>query len=561
MRAAVIERILASPDAALARTADDWRAARTLNLYRWIVAVGLCVMLVSGYADKLLTPREPALFATACVAYLLTCLPAALAVYAHRPALSVQVYLLAGTDIGFVTLLTYASGGIADGLGMLLLAPIAGASLLVPRRMAALLAAVASLCLILQEVYSSLRFSDGSEFIQAGILGMLLFISAFVANALAARARTSAALAAQRKTALDDLADLNDRIIQQMAIGLVLVDEERRIRLCNRAAREMLGLEHDPSGRHLSSAAPPLAWTLQAWQVSPSLSSEPFNIGQRSLLPRFNRLGHGLNTPVLIFLEDARRISEQAQQMKLAALGRLTASIAHEIRNPLSAISHAGQLLDESAHLGEEERRLLAIQHRHAQRINDVVQSVLGLSRRGQALPTMVCLSEWLPQAVADYRHGRPQAPEFDLSAVDDTVTVQVDASHLRQILHNLWENAERHAQRTDRNLVVTLRAGYGSDDEPYLEVEDNGPGVPKAATAHLMEPFFTTANDGTGLGLYIARELCECNFARIALVNRDHETAGACFRITFARPEDWRAGTLAEGGAQQPTPGLAASG
>lgn len=517
---------------------DDWRAARALNLYRWLVAAGLCALLATGYAEELISLRDPALFTVTAVTYLLACLPGMLAIRARRPPLQVQVYLLAGADIGFVTLLVFASGGIGGGLGVLLLAPIAGAGLLVPRRVAALFAAVASLSLILQEVYGTLLFEHGNEFVQAGLLGTLLFISALVASALAVRARSSAVLAEERKSALDDLAALNDRIIQQMAVGLVLVDEERRVRLCNGAARYMLGLDRDPTGQPLASAAPALSWTLDAWQVSPGLSSEPFNIGQRSLLPRFNRLGQDAGAPVLIFLEDARRLSEQAQQMKLAALGRLTASIAHEIRNPLSAISHAGQLLDESGRIGEDERRLLAIQHRHAKRIEGVVQSVLGLSRRGKALPTLLDLAQWLPLAVSDYRHSRPrQAPHFDLSGVDESVTIQVDESHLRQILHNLWENAERHARLNDRELTVFLYTGYGEYGEPYLEVADNGPGVHEKAVAHLMEPFFTTANDGTGLGLYIARELCECNFARIVLVSRPGDPAtGARFRISFAR-------------------------
>jgi two-component system sensor histidine kinase PilS (NtrC family) len=526
------------------RSEDDWRAIRTLNLYRWIVAVVLCALLFSGFTGELLVLREPNLFATACIAYLLTCLAAAFAVYARRPALDAQVYLLTGTDVGFITLLVYASGGAAGGLGVLLLAPIAGASLLVPRRMAALFAAVASLSLILQEVYASLRFVDtGGEFLQAGILGTLLFISALAANTVAMRAQSSAALAAERKTALEDLAQLNQRIIQQMGIGLVLVDGERHVRLCNDAAQRMLGLREDPSGRRLSSAAPTLSWTLDAWRVSPGLSSEPFSVGEHALLPRFDRLGRDPDAPVLIYLEDARRISEQAQQMKLAALGRLTASIAHEIRNPLSAISHAGQLLDESGRLGEEERHLLDIQQRHARRIDGVIQNVLGLSRRGQALPTLLHLSDWLPLAVADYRHGHPEAPHFDLSGVEETVTVQVDAGHLRQVLHNLWENAERHARHPGGEPAISVRAGHGDDGEPLLEIADNGPGVSGEVAAHLMEPFFTTAGDGTGLGLYIARELCECNFARIVLISGEGETdyPGARFRITFARPEDWR--------------------
>jgi len=518
---------------------DDWRAMAALNLYRWLLAVGLAAVVLSGVADKLFAIREPFLFPTLCLGYLLLCIPGAVFVQLRWPPLPVQLYVLAGVDIAFVTGLLWTTSGVTEGLGLLLLAPVAGAAMLVAGRMAVMLASVASIAVLVEEVMRQLRLPGEGEFVQAGLLGAVLLITALTANTLSSRARRSAALAAQRKSALDNLAELNERIVQHMKMGLVVIDGTRRIRMLNRAARELLDLDESAVGQPLSSASPPLAWALDAWVLSPKLSAEPFDAGDRALLPEFMRLGAGAEAPVLVFLEDARRVSEQAQQMKLAALGRLTASIAHEIRNPLSAISHAGQLLDESDRLGDDEHRLLAMVQRHSSRIDTLVNNVLDLSRRARALPETIALHDWLQELVDDYCQTRPTAPDIQVRIEDDDIYVQVDPGHLRQIVQNLIQNAETHARTEDRALRVTLTAGiYPDTGEPWLDVADNGPGIPEEAIEHLMEPFYTTTNEGTGLGLYITRELCEVNLAHINLVETGPN--GSRFRIHFARPEAW---------------------
>lgn len=515
------------------RGEDDWRALRTLNFYRWLVGVGAGVAFASGAAFDLFEILWPALFAGASLTYLVFCLLATLAAYRRQPGLAAQVYALVAIDIAFVVALVLASGGVSDGLAVLLFAPIAGASVLVPPRMAALLAAAASLALLAEEGWRSLAYpGDTADWAQAGILGLLLFVTAGVASTLARRAHASAQLAAARKLEIEDLATLNERVIQQMAIGLLVVDERRIIRRVNRAAHDMLGLGPDAIGGSLQARMPALAWELQAWLVAPHLAVEPFDAGRHSFIPHFTRLGEGTTAPVLIFLEDARRVSEAAQQIKLAALGRLTAGIAHEIRNPLSAISHAGQLLEESDKLGADERRLLAILHRHTQRIDGVIESVLGLSRRGKALPARLDLGAWLAQAVTDYRQAHRQPPELRLEVPRKALYIHADPSQLQQVFTNLVDNAERHASQPGQALRVTVSAGTGAGGEPFFDVADNGPGIAAKVAAHLMEPFFTTEATGTGLGLYLARELCEVNFAHIGLLRRE---GGATFRVTFA--------------------------
>lgn len=522
---------------------EDWRVVRGLNLYRWALAVGAGALTIGGVIDALIQVMWPALFNAAWIGYLLLCLPTLIAAHKRIPSLTIQVYTLVIIDIAFVIILVLSSTGVESGLGMLLIAPIAGASILVRPRMAAALAALASISLLLQEVYRNLLYAqESASLTQAGILGILLFISSGVANALANRARRSSALAASRKSELDDMATLNERIIANMQIGLVVVDEHRHIRTLNKAARKMLELHSGGSGHALAAVAPSLSWALQAWAVSPHLPPEPFTAGKYSLLPRFTRLGSSAHkdalSPVLIFLEDAHRASEQAQQMKLAALGHLTASIAHEIRNPLSAISHASQLLDESDHLNSEDHRMLDIVQRHTGRIEHIVQSVLGLSRRGKTTPVEIKLESWLNGAIQDYIQGRQDAPKLIIDDVAPTLTVQCDPNQLRQICYNLWENAERHGRVPGRELEVHMRAGR-LNDTTYLDIGDNGPGLRGHSLVQLLEPFFTTTSDGTGLGLYIVRELCESNFARLGLAPNQSLDHGACFRISFAAPDD----------------------
>ncbi|MDN5938412.1 MAG: ATP-binding protein [Salinisphaera sp.] len=516
---------------------DDWRALRAVHGYRWALAVALGVVYIAGWAQPLFEVRQTQFFAAACLCYLLLCLPAAAAVYLRRPGLTAQVFLLTGVDIVFVAALVAASGGVDGGLAVLLVLPVAGAAMFLRRHNALLLAAIASIALLAEEAWRTLYGADVAEWVSAGLFGLLLFLTTALANVLAWRARSSAALAARRQTEVLDLTALNERIVRHLVLGLVVVDDHNRIRLLNPAAQTMLDLGMDAVGRGLAAAAPELGRACAAWLDSPALAPEPVEMGRINLLPRFARLGPGAHALVLIFLEDSRSLDEAAQQIKLASLGRLSASIAHEIRNPLSAIHQAAQLLDEAAGLEEEDRRLLAIVHRHCRRIDSLVEDVLGLGRRSRSQPTRIDLPGWLPKAVQDYRSSRSETPRIEVTTLPRGLTVHADADQLRQILVNLLDNAERHGAAPDRDLVIRIAAGRSAVGAPWIEVADNGPGFPEDAAKNLMEPFFTTGRDGTGLGLYIARELCACNHARIHAGNS--ADSGAIFRIIFGHRAD----------------------
>ena len=230
------------------------------------------------------------------------------------------------------------------------------------------------------------------------------------------------------------------------------------------------------------------------------------------------------------------------QQSKLAALGRLSASIAHEIRNPVGALSHAAELLEESERLGEGEQRRAAIIESNARRVSDIVENVLQLSRRESVSPERMDLVAWARQFLEEFRASAQLPPEaIRLATEAGEVEVRMDAGHLFQVMTNLCENAVHYAGAdADGTLIevaIGRRVGTG---RPYLEVRDRGPGIPPESADRIFEPFFRVGRErgGSGLGLFISRELAEVN--RAALSYEPRPGGGSIFRIIFADPQRW---------------------
>jgi len=216
----------------------------------------------------------------------------------------------------------------------------------------------------------------------------------------------------------------------------------------------------------------------------------------------------------VIFLEDLSRIQSQARQLKLAALGRLTANIAHEIRNPLSAINHATELLQEGEPASASDARLLQIIHDNTRRIDGMVQEVLKLSRRDRVHRETVELTAYLQTFATEFCNNERVDPSVLRVEAEGTLCVQFDRSHLNQVMWNLCRNALRHGSQSAGSIRIVARQGRADSGagSVYVDVLDDGPGIAPEAQAHLFEPFFTTARNGTGLGLYLAREVADAN-------------------------------------------------
>jgi two-component system sensor histidine kinase PilS (NtrC family) len=516
---------------------DTWRPLRYFNLYRATLAGLLVGLVLTGAAPKSFGDLLPGLFLATAGAYLGFAALCALGLRLRWPTFPVQVGLQVLGDTLALTLMLLSSGGVRSGFGMLLVVAVAGGSILSPGRTAVLFAAVASVAVLLQEVLGPHALANGAAALtEAGSLGAALFATALLAHLLARRVRESEALAHQRAADLASLARLNEHILQRMQSGILAADADGRVRLANESARRLLGLARLEPGTRVAEASPELAALVGDWRREGAVASRTFRPAGAGVevfasLAPIAQPGSGA---ALLFLEDMASVTQRAQHLKLVSLGRLTASIAHEIRNPLAAISHAAQLLQESPELGVADQRLTRIITEQSHRLNAVIGNVLQLSRRRDADLQRFALGEWLGGLLAELTRQRGLAPGDIVVEVEPAdLEVRADPSQLHQVLQNLCENGLRYARTRPRLRLV---AGVSAATErPYLLVCDSGPGVAPEAAEHLFEPFFTTEGKGTGLGLYIARELCEANQAVLEHLGRDQR--GHCFRITFTHP------------------------
>ncbi len=514
-----------------------WKPLRLLTFYRAILAGLLTVLFFTIGDDTSLGVLEPALFRNTCIAYLLFSVVAGFTTRLRIPGYRTQAVTQVLVDIIAINLLMFSSGGPSSGLGILLIISVATGSLLLPGRMGFLFAAVATMVLMGEHFYSSLLpgVHRAAGYTQAGLLGVVLFATASLAWLGVRRIRYSEALARQRGIDVANLARLNEHIVQRLQAGIIVTDYRHNILLMNDTARKLLDYRYSVEGQPLELVSQPLLEQLMAWRGSTHY--EPVQIrsssGNTKILPYFTTIGTGDGVGAMIVLEDTAAMEKQAQQIKLASLGRLTASIAHEIRNPLGAISHATQLLTEENALADADRRLTTIIGDNTERVNAIVENILELSRPGTAAPQTVRLKDWLTQFVDEFSHSGLCTPDQIRYSVDpQDMEIFMDPSQLHQVVWNLCQNSMHHAGSAGAvQLTLAASCEVGSRT-PHLDIIDNGPGIDPDMVDKIFEPFFTTHNSGTGLGLYIAREICDSNQASLEYHRAAH--GGSCFRITF---------------------------
>ena len=515
-----------------------WLALRYFNLYRLIIAGLFAALSGFGRLPPNFTQFDEHRILWTSLSYLTFATLFHVCIERRAPNLVVLRNFQVVLDIVALTILMHASGGVAGGFGILLVIAIAGACLLASVQAAVAFAALTTLAVLGETVYGVLKLEYSiASYTQAGLLGAACFATAVLASWLAEQARRSEALAAARAQDLQALAELNEHIVQRMRSGIVVLDDTLRVVLINQAAARMLGTGGPMIGRSLADVSSALDGARHAWVARSENRKTPIDLDGRGsqAIVSFTNLGVGVDENTLVFLEDAAETQQRAQQIKLASLGRLTASIAHEIRNPLGAISHAGQLLSESADLSSEDRRLLQIIEEHSRRMNAIIKNVMMIGRRELAVAESFELRQWLEGFAAEVteRHGLA-SDGLACSWREPDIIVRMDRSQLHQVLWNLCENALRYSRTTPQLRFVCGRDGATA--RPYVDVVDSGPGMADSIAEQVFEPFFTSGGGGTGLGLYIARELCEANQATLALVA--HGEQGCTFRVLFAHPD-----------------------
>jgi two-component system, NtrC family, sensor histidine kinase PilS len=522
-----------------------WRVIGLVNLYRLLIPPALYVLYLTFRANTPIGNTYPNLFLWTCLVYFAT--GVAIVVGGRRllPNLRATTFVHATVDAVAISLLMLASGGISSGLGILFVVPVGAMALLADSRDTFLLAAVATLALLGQQLATHLiGNADTYDYFAAGIFGGIVFLVALLAWPLARRLRESEATVRRQQVDLANLAQLSQYIVQNLRESIVVVDHENRIRLINESAALMLGDRGAYPGALLGEASPQLLYLLETWRqrtANPAAPSQTFVAadGGHVIQPHFASLGGSDPAPVLVFLEDTELLAAKIQQSKLAGLGRLSASIAHEIRNPVGAMSHAAQLLAESPSLSAEDKRLTEIVRTNGERVRQIIENVMSMARRENSRPERLILGHWLAGFRDEFAATMQIKPErLVISSLLGDVEIQADPSQLRQIVWNLCENAVKYGSSEPEDIIELRIGRLASTARPFLEVADRGPGIPTQHREKIFEPFFTGNEKGTGLGLFLARELAQTNGA--TLLYEPRTSGGSLFRIVFRDPERW---------------------
>ena len=513
-----------------------WRSLHYFNLYRISVA-GLLLL-----ADNLLPEQNPlgvlrpALFTLAGVLYLLFCAALTVSIQSRWPRFEIQVSGQVMVDIFLLTVIMYSSGGVVSGLGLLVLVTLAASSLIARGRLAMFHASIATIAVLLEETYLSyspnISGNFSGNYLQAALLSVTYFAVAGLAYYLAKRLSVSEAIAQRQRVDLASLDNVNRLVIQDMQDGVIVVDGNNRVRQINSQAERLLGPLTGPRGEiAIEDYSASLATRITEWRDTGDISLIPLRSpgGSRSYRTRITPIGTKRAHGAVIFLEDLSRLQAQAQQLKLAALGRLTANIAHEIRNPLSAIGHAAQLLQEEDTFDTTQKRLLEIIHDNTFRLDRMVQDILQLNRKDRGQAETLHLEMYLQTFCQEFCHAEQLSPTLFQIEVSAELDIQFDRYHLHQVLWNLNRNAARHCQQKAGSIRLIAHVTE-RENVLQLDIIDDGPGVQNAIQAQLFEPFFTTESTGTGLGLYIARQLAEANNATLDYIENP---TGGNFRLS----------------------------
>jgi two-component system sensor histidine kinase PilS (NtrC family) len=543
-----------SRDTLLQRAVEEpdltWRVLATLNAFRALIAIVLLTLFFAGGAPRVFGEQFPTLFWSTATGYLLFSIFSAFALRQRWLAADIQAVSQSFFDIGAIVVLMHASGGISSGLGGLLIIFLGAGSLVLPLQYPTVLAAVATFAILGEQAFRQLgSISSDANYPAAGILSAVIFAMALATRPLGRRIQASEALARQRGVDLQNLSELNEYIVQHLRESIIVIDADNKMRLSNASATTLLGATGQVRGLPLRTVFEPLADYIHRWRKNVAQTAHPeFTVNTTAdnmrVTAHLAPLGKDGDRggPILIFLEDTSLMDERVQQSKLASLGRLSASIAHEIRNPVGAMSHAAQLLGESAGMTEDDKRLTEIIESHSSRVSHIIDNVLQLSRRESSRPERLLLAPWLDDFAQEFMRTRElREDEMTIDCTSRDLKVRMDRSHLRQVLWNLCDNAVKYASETGGILVEIQADRMRGQGRPYVEVLDHGHGVDAATAEKMFEPFYTGRSGGTGLGLYISRELCELN--RATLLYRDRPDGGSIFRIVFADPDRWDTG------------------
>lgn len=528
-------------------SATRWRSLKLYNAYRLLIALLLLVtqglLNNDSWWQNINTDLFLDLFSAVAVSYFIFSVISIIFTWLEKPNIDITLPIQILIDIVLIVLLMHAQESNQGSLGLLLIITTASASLISEGRLALFYAAMASIGILLEQSYRVFLIGNSAEnYTPAVLLSLGCFATAWLAYSLAKRAQESELLASQRGLDVQNMAQINALITHEMQDGVLVVDQAFKIKHYNVQAVTLLGIESKQSEssnwheKSLHEISPEIASLMQLWLeetvqsngFEPTNNAVPNYLKLSSLSPelrlRFLPIAENRRQGAVIFISDWSQMQTQAHQVKLAALGRLTANIAHEIRNPLSAISHANQLLQEED--GDPtSKRMLQIISDNVQRLDQIIKDILELNRRDRTNQEPIHLENFMLDFYTQFcAVERIPAFCFKLKCDNAATMILFDRRHLNQILWNLCKNGWRHCKNEENSLKLTV-SSLGKTRTVQIEISDDGDGIPENIRSNLFEPFFTTEKTGTGLGLYIARELADANGAKLQYKSSDSGT------------------------------------
>jgi len=511
-----------------------WFFLKVFLLYRVALSSLLIILYESQFSQILIATNYLQLYNYTCKIYFILSVISGFLAFWRLISYSLQTQSIIFIDIIAITLIMHSCGGISSGFGILLAGSLAASGLLIGGRCSMVFAALATVSIFTEQVYAiRLNEVSTSSYPTVGMLGATFFITALLSYVLAKRSEQSELLANKQQQTIITLEALNQYIIQHLQSGLIIINKNQQILTINEAALSLFFQCKLP--RKLSEVSTPLSSFFQDWLVN----KQDFFVLQRpkqaNLHLRFSLLNAENENFYMIMVEDISLHNQRLQQSVLASLGRLTANIAHEIRNPLSAITHAAQLLSENPSFSSQDTRLTEIILNHSGRVNKIINDILQSSKRTPSNRKKIKLNNYLTCYLEDFKLEHAVNKDyFQLDLCKNNLTAFIDTDHLKQIMDNLSQNALKYGQPEKEHIIIKLSE---LATNPCIDIIDNGRLLNADVISHLFEPFFTTSKTGTGLGLYLSRELAELNQASLNYRVNNHKKNS--FRLQLSNAEN----------------------
>ena len=517
-----------------------WRALFYLNLYRMLLAVFLVTASLASFTVGSLGSSHPEQFFFTSLTY--ACLSLLFAFFIHKgwPRFITQCRIQILVDIFVIIILYHASTGRGAGLEILLFVTVSASGILLGGRASLIAASLATILLILEHLYviSTNQRSLGG-FTTLGFIGVGLFITAFVIYYLTLRLRKIEIEVAQQSQSLEKLAHINQLIVEHLHSGVIVVDHLSMVILVNKSSQELLGIPQSlqlpiPLGNLLSDINIDLITLNKITNEKESKIDLPSG---KKLLARYQPLGNTYKNEYIILFDDYSQIEEEKRNEKFIAMGRLSASIAHEIRNPLGAISHAGQLLAESPSVNKDDARLVDIIENQSRRINQIIKTILELGQRNEQNFEKMAVHSWLEKIIKTFLRDNRLTDDSILLNANVSMDIAAisacgDPDQLQQVILNLLSNSLHYANTSSLPFII-IGIEEKTPETTTISISDNGPGIKNDIQDKIFEPFFTTSSTGNGLGLYIARKICLSNDGYLDYINNDD--GSGYFMLTLA--------------------------